>query len=130
MGIAQDYICKQCGKVTNISKGGGFSFHLLRCNECGKTKSVNFQKIDKLHQQYIKGLPSVYCVASTEHDTRVQSNPDIEEISEDNYHKQIEIMLEKCKCGGSFKFDAPPRCKKCRSTDLETLENGDIILYD
>ncbi len=34
----------------------------------------------------------------------------------------------KCSCGGKFLVDAPPRCPKCKPTDIE---EGEVdILYD
>ncbi len=35
-----------------------------------------------------------------------------------------------CKCGGTFSTDAPPRCPKCRSTNLKRDPDGIEILYD
>ena len=41
---------------------------------------------------------------------------------------QVEGMLKKCKCGGHFKFDAKPKCPKCRS--LEYDESEPTLFYD
>ena len=45
MGYSTDAKCLDCGKVFEVSHGGGFSFHLLRCDKCGKSKSITFDKI-------------------------------------------------------------------------------------
>ena len=29
------------------------------------------------------------------------------------YYEKAEKLFPKCKCGGNFKFMAPPRCPKC-----------------
>lgn len=35
-----------------------------------------------------------------------------------------------CSCGGTFKSDAPPRCPKCRSAELERDPDGMSMIYD
>lgn len=35
-----------------------------------------------------------------------------------------------CECGGRFTLEAPPRCPKCRSTDLERDPSGYEVMYD
>lgn len=42
---------------------------------------------------------------------------------------EIETLLRKHRCGGRFRFDAPPRCPKCRSTDV-ACDEGPTIMYD
>jgi hypothetical protein len=120
--------CLKCGKSFTIEHGGGFRFHLLRCDKCGKTKSIIFDEIYELHQRYLKGLSGPYCIATAEHDKRVQENVDIKPIGEDEYYKQIESTAGSCKCSGKFAFDALPRCPKCRSTDI--TEGETIMHYD
>ena len=49
--------------------------------------------------------------------------PDWEKISEE--------LADQCRCGGQFLIDAPPRCPKCKSSELvEDPENPDVIYYD
>jgi predicted Zn-ribbon and HTH transcriptional regulator len=38
--------------------------------------------------------------------------------------KALEAFAGKCLCGGSFRVDAPPRCPKCKSTELEIERIG------
>lgn len=35
-----------------------------------------------------------------------------------------------CECGGRFSTSAPPRCPKCRSTNLERDPDGYELMYD
>ena len=128
MGQQIEAKCMNCGNTFEVSKGGGFVFHLLRCDECGKTKTVSFDEIPELHQRYLKGSSGPYCIATAEHDKWIQKNADVKPISEDEYHKQIESMAGSCKCSGKFAFDALPRCPKCRSTDI--IEGEPTIYYD
>ena len=93
MGHSAEVKCQDCGKIFEVSYGGGFSFHLLGCDKCGKTKSILFDEIPELHQRYIKGLSGPYCIASAEHDKRVQQNVDVKPLSEAEYHEQIENQV-------------------------------------
>jgi hypothetical protein len=35
------------------------------------------------------------------------------------YRQEVEAIVGSCPCGGRFRFNAPVRCPKCRSTDFE-----------
>jgi hypothetical protein len=120
--------CLKCGKKFAFDEGGGFVFHLLRCDQCGKIKSVGFDEIPDLHKQYLKGLPGPYCVATSEGDKRVQEEPTIKPISEKKYEKGVEEFAGRCRCGGFFRFNAPVRCPKCHSTEIEKGEP--TVMYD
>jgi predicted Zn-ribbon and HTH transcriptional regulator len=89
---------------------------------------VAFDDIEELHLRYLKGMTKAYCVASMEHDEDVRKNAPVEPISEDEYHKGIEVLVGKCRCRGNYTFDAPPRCPKCRSTRIE--DYGPALCYD
>ncbi|MFA6572466.1 MAG: hypothetical protein WCT77_14655 [Bacteroidota bacterium] len=121
--------CRKCGKEFEVSEGGGFFFHLLHCTDCGKEKSVSFDEIKELHSKFNKGSNAPYAVASREQDKLIQDNPDIEPIDLVTNYREIETMLEKCRCGGSFTFKAKARCPKCKSDDY--IDTGiSTILYD
>lgn len=128
MGYQAEAKCLDCGKTFTVEHGGGFFFHLVRCDKCGKTKSVGFDELGELHLRYLKGLPGPYCVASSEHDENVRKHARVEPICENEYHKGIEAFAGECKCGGKYCLDAPPRCPKCLSA---RIEEGEItIMYD
>ena len=118
MGSAFQAVCKKCKEEFFIKKGGGFRFHLLRCDKCGDESSISFDKLGEVHFRYIKGLDTPYCAATSSSDRYIQQNCTGEPISGEEYHKSVEEIVGKCKCGGQFKFDAPPRCPKCRSSNL------------
>ena len=42
--------------------------------------------------------------------------------------KNAEELASKCRCGGKFTDDAPPRCPKCRSKNVQ--EDEPHILFD
>ena len=128
MGEATEAKCLDCGTSFSVHHGGGFSFHLLRCDTCGATKAVNFNELGELHLRYLKGLSGPYCIASAEHDEYVRKHAAVEPISEEEYHGRVEAFAGQCQCGGIFTFTALPRCPKCRSTRVK--ESGPTIMYD
>lgn len=128
MGHQVQAKCLDCGRTFTVDHGGGFFFHLLRCDKCGKTKSIGFEDLGELHLRYLKGLPGPYCVASSEHDRNIREHVPVEPISEDEYHRGVEAFAGKCKCRGKYTLDAPPRCPKCRSARVE--EGETTVMYD
>ncbi|MCF8131316.1 MAG: hypothetical protein K9N10_22625 [Deltaproteobacteria bacterium] len=128
MGHIAGKKCLDCGCTFMEEHGGGFSFHLVRCDECGGTKQIGFDEIGELHLQYLKGLDGAYCIASSEHDKNVQEHAQVDPITEDEYNRGIDVAAGKCECGGKYTLDAPHRCPECRSTNLEEGEVG--IMYD
>jgi hypothetical protein len=128
MGHTLAATCLDCGTTFTLERGGGFSFHLVRCDTCGKAKAIGFEDLGELHLRYLKGLPGPYCVASAVHDEKVRKNLPVEPISREEYHKGIEAIAGKCKCGGKYTLDPPDRCPSCRSTRIE--EGAITLLYD
>ncbi len=128
MGCNVNAKCLDCGNKFNISKGDGFFFHLLRCQLCGETKSIGFEKLGELRLQYLKGLSGPTSIPSMEYDKHIQQYARVEPISEDKYRKEVEAFAGKCKCGGNFAFNAFIRCPKCRSVRIE--EGGITMMYD
>ena len=120
--------CLDCRRTFKVDHGGGFSFHLVRCDKCGKTKSMAVDELGELHLRYLKGLPGPYATASKQHDENARRHAPVQPISEAEYHKGIEALAGQCRCGGRFCLDAPPRCPKCRSTRIE--EGPITVMYD
>ena len=128
MGESFRATCKTCGTEFEADRGGGFFFHLFRCDQCGATRAISFQELGELHQQYLKGLPRPYCIASSESDAKVKETYPGEPISEQQYEEAIEKRAGRCQCQGRFRFEAPLRCPRCRSTDIE--EGATLVMYD
>jgi len=122
MGYRVAAKCLDCGRTFKVDHGGGFFFHLVRCDRCGKTKSIGFDELGELHLRYLKGRPD------SEYDESVRKHAPAEPISEDEYRKGIEAVAGECRCGGKYTLDALPRCPKCHSTRLE--EGEPILMYD
>jgi hypothetical protein len=128
MGHTFEAICNNCGYVFSVSVGGGFTFHLLRCNKCGKSKTVLFGEIADLHFRYLKGFPEPYSIATSERDEWIRENYDGEPISETEYYSRVEAFAGRCDCKGEYKIDALPRCPKCHSLNIEESETH--VCYD
>jgi hypothetical protein len=128
MGHQVQAKCLDCGCAFTVCEGGGFSFHLLRCDRCGGTKAVGFAELGELHVRYVKGLRGPYCLASAERDREIQEHAPVEPISQDEYHKGVEAFAGVCKCGGRYAFAAPVRCPQCRSARIE--QGRPTIMYD
>ena len=90
---------------------------------------MGFDEIGEPHLRYLKGLNVPYCIATSESDKHVQDHYHGEPLSGKEYNKVVEELAGKCKCGGSYKFDALPRCPKCKSTSLGDTHE-EMIMYD
>ena len=116
-----------------MDSGGGFNFELVRCDKCGKTKSITFEKLDKLRQKYrqrvLKSLQGPFPIATPEHDEEVRRQALAGAKSGFDSNREINMVAGKCRCGGKFSLDAPPRCPKCHSTRIEN-NNNSVTLYD
>jgi predicted Zn-ribbon and HTH transcriptional regulator len=131
VGVKLKTMCRNCGHEFTYGDGGGFVFHLLRCDECGAERMVRFDELGDIHLCYLKGLPGPYCIATSEYDKHVKEHYPGEPLDEKEYNKLVEEFAGNCKkkgCSGKYKFDAPPRCPKCRSTKLD--EGSMMMLYD
>jgi DNA-directed RNA polymerase subunit M/transcription elongation factor TFIIS len=105
MGYAYLAKCKKCGHKFMVHVGPSFTALMLHCDKCGREKRVSLMKIDNFIEKHK------------------------EEGKKLSYEEIVEKIAGKCKCGGHFKIDAPPRCPKCGSTDLE--DTGEVnMLYD
>jgi len=107
--------------------GGGFFFHLLRYDRCGKELHVMFSEIADLHARFVAGLPGPYSVAFAKQDKLIKELLGIEPLDKSAYHSLIEERVAPCACGGTFSFDAPSRCPKCGSSDIE--KTGEMLTY-
>jgi len=96
--------CRDCGEEFLLSEGGGFCFDLLQCDTCCETLQWD------------------------------RRNGTVFTLEDDGMKPISEKPIPQCKCGGTFKTDAPPRCPKCRSTKIDKgkSDSGEIqhICYD
>lgn len=98
------------------SRGGGFYFDKLHCDQCGRAANLGHEALGDIHLRFVKGLTTRYAVVRAEMDHRIQVDYPGEPLSRDEYHAAAEATLHACPCGGHIRYDAPPRCPTCRST--------------
>ena len=116
MGSASGYICRACGRHFVARSGGGFFFDLLHCDTCGATRSVTHQALGDIHLGYVKGLPGPYAVARAGLDRQIKETYPGRPLTRREYRAAAEATLDRCACGGRFRYDAPARCPGCRAT--------------
>ena len=120
MGQQTDAKCLDCGRAFTVSSGSGFRFHLLRCDKCGKTKTIAFDELGDLHARHSEGSVGSQV-------TRSECD-DMEPKPLDEHDLAVEAIAGNCKCGGKYLFNAPLRCPQCKST---RIEEGEItVFYD
>jgi hypothetical protein len=128
LGTMAEAECLDCKGQFSVSEGGGFAFHLLRCEQCGEETSVGFDELGDLHVRYLKGSERPYTVVHAEQHRHVRDHVDVEPLSSEEYFAAVEVAAGQCDCGGKLSFDAPARCPECRSTRYR--ESGPPICYD
>jgi hypothetical protein len=101
MGSESSARCLDCDEAFTVCEGGGFFFHLLRCDRCGAGKSIPFDKLGELHLRYLKGLSGPYAQVSGAHDRYVREHGDVEPTSESEYWAGIEAVGGACDCGAN-----------------------------
>lgn len=130
MGSQYGAICASCRHKFTVSEGGGFRFHLLHCDRCGRDKSIGFEELGEAHLKYLKGLPGPYAMATAAHDKEVQSTYEGEPLSRKAYESYVEELASLCTCGGHYRFEAAPRCPQCRSSQFEVDPEAFDIMVD
>jgi len=91
-------------------------FHIVRCDQCGEETIVPFAELGEVHPQYPKGLPGPYDIATADADRWVQEHYSGPAITEQEHHARGDQMVGRYAWGGSYRFDTPPKCPRCRST--------------
>ena len=116
--------CLDCGEAFEVKHGGGFNFFLVRCDTCGKTRSVSFNNLS-----YLEASGKSPGIASAERDGDERKQAPVEPVSEGERNRRIEAVVGRCRCRGKYASDAPPRCPTCRSTRLDE-DHTITMLYD
>jgi len=119
MGAEYRGRCNACGTTFTYKESGGFCFHVLRCDTCGRSKMVEHDKPDGPDALFSRDLSSDLESPADEPAGPIDRGTDV---------AAVERKVRPCRCGGRYRFDAPPRCPRCRSTDID---RGEItLLYD
>ena len=130
MGSSTGQQCRSCGTSFVVDQGGGFFFDQLHCDQCGRVWSIGHADLGDLHLGFVKGLGRPYAIARAENDARIQREFPGPVVSGEAYVAGVEALAPACECGGSFKYDAPPRCPTCRSTSEDWTPTGYMIFVD
>ena len=132
MGSITGHVCRTCGAHFTVSTGGGFFFDQLHCEQCGKVKDVGHEDMGDIHLGFVKGLGRPYAMARAAFDRHIQQTYPGEPLSKAEYHAAVEATLDPCRCGGRYRYDAPPRCPSCRSTPDQWDEDASVgmTLFD
>lgn len=125
--------CRACGHEFRASEGGGRQFVELRCDVCGKSKSVGRKEAAEPFEQRQRDSDALHDLESFLGKT-VTGDPDEKDeyISEqvgaamdqasEKFWRAMEAVAGQCSCGGRFRAGMPIRCPQCRSADIEEGE--------
>ena len=130
MGYSYNASCNECGHDFMVSEGGGFFFELFRCEVCGKTKSISRNQ-EQFEQYWLRHLLHRKRLGEPSQGFERYLRPETprEPLTEEQFESIVELeVVGKCECGGQFRWHAPVRCPKCRSTNIRDMGGG--ILYD
>lgn len=130
MGMRTEHECRSCGTSFEVDEGGGFLFDTLHCDRCGDARSVSHEEMGDIHLRYIKGLDVPYAIVREESDARVREDYPGEPLTESEYETAVEAPVDACGCGGSYRYDAPPRCPGCGSTREQWTDSPWVMAYD
>ena len=130
MGSSTGMKCRDCNTQFMWSEGGGFTFHLLHCDQCGAERSVPFEELGAAHTAWLKGSGGVWSVATAESDRAAVDGFDGEAISDQQYDQAVSAAAGACSCGGHFAESVPPTCPSCRSRNVDPDEFGPVVMYD
>lgn len=129
MGCEFTAVCMRCGHRFVARQGGGFVFHLLHCDKCGKEKMILFRDLGEIHLRYLKSLdPSIATSLCKDYGLTAEIDS-LEPIGEDEYLAAVEQYAGYCECGGRFLFAAPIRCPRCGSDQFREDASGKQVFY-
>lgn len=52
MGCQKLVVCSKCKFPFTINEGGGMFFHLLKCDKCGKDRTISFSTLGEAIKVY------------------------------------------------------------------------------
>ena len=93
-----------------MNQVGGFSFHVLRCDMWGTSKSIGLEELGALYIWLLKGMKSAYYSMPTAQScTIARQLPSGPPISEEWYLAAVELIADRCECGENVKWNSLPR---------------------
>jgi hypothetical protein len=113
MGARFDATCRACGHVFAASEGGGRHFEALRCDACGGARTVRHEEVPDALAELRRQLGLAGAIDSDEEALAAFDR------ATEAFHVALEAYAGGCECGGRYRFGAPLRCPRCRSTEVE-----------
>jgi len=137
MGISYGAICKECGTKYKARMGQNMLGFCVHCDKCGE-EIIGADKfsLNNPYRKYIKWLEISELIAKGADEKVIESiNNDRygyigKSIDRNEYIRLIVKVLGKCKCGGNYTHDAPPRCPNCRSKEYEEDPDVEFSMTD
>ncbi len=109
MGSSHEAVCRECGTKFRVDIGASMSALQVRCKDCGRATFVSLEDIYAKEAQDVPGLGA-------------------DDGSWSIRDRLAGELAATCSCGGHYTVDAPPRCPKCRSADLDIAPPD--LMYD
>jgi predicted nucleic acid-binding Zn-ribbon protein len=125
-------VCSACGSHFVVNDGGGFSFEILRCDACGRERTILHSEIGELHAAFETAWRERSEDAGrkkrTKHVRTQKPRPGLS--LEEEYQTKLTEFAGPCSCGGRFSSQAPIRCPDCGSRKFREDPAEPSILYD
>lgn len=131
MGSMFGAVCGACGFHFVVHEGGGFTFEILRCDACGRERTIPHSKVRALHEAF--DAPWWEEPAGARPKKRVKparTKAPTPRMTFEEYHAKLAEFAGPCKCGGRFAVEAPIRCPKCKSREFSEDPTGPMSMYD
>ncbi len=85
MGCQKLVVCSNCKYPFTVNEGGGMFFHLLKCDKCGKDRTILFSTIENFHldtdtiseKKYESLVEKKYGNVNAEADSNLMLNLDV-----------------------------------------------------
>lgn len=129
MGCEFTAICLKCGHRFVAREGGGFVFHLLHCDRCGKEKMILFRDLGDIHLRYLMSLDPSVASSISSFPSVTGEIDSLSPIGEDEYLSAVEQYAGYCECGGRFLFEAAIKCPQCGSKEFSKDPSGREVFY-
>ena len=104
--------CASCGKVAHQIDGAMMAGYRPRCADCGRARLIPVEDVVEDETVQTDSL-----VNPREHEAD-------HEPAWSRRERRVLELAGTCRCGGRFTADAPLRCPRCRSTNLDVEHEG------
>jgi hypothetical protein len=124
-------VCSACGFHFVVHDGGGFTFEILRCDACGRERTIPHSEISELHAAFEAAWREQSEGAGRKKRTKpVRTQKPKPGLTFEEYQTKLTEFAGPCTCGGHFVAEAPIRCPDCGSKKFREDPAGPSVLYD